>query len=287
MLLLLAACQTRPLEQPEMPHISPAPPEVEQPQDISGDIEEYSLAEEEDEIEDAPFEIYDIKGTADSLTGSRLERHLAWRAEASSLAEQYRDILFVNKDPAGNAVYLTFDDGPDPVNTVSVINTLIEYGVSGTFFFTGENMGRHRAVVKQAYDAGFAIGLHGYSHTSMQVLTEDEVISELDETNRLLEEITGSRSTIMRPPYGAIGGEEIDFISGQGLSVYLWSLDTLDWAGNSTSDILQNIEEHLRPGEIILMHAFSGQSKSAEILPAIIEFIKEQGFEMRGLPFKD
>ena len=233
----------------------------------------------------ADFEVYKIMGTAESLTGTRWDNMLAWRANASDLARQHRSLIYVNKNPAVNAVYLTFDDGPDPVNTVSVINTLLEYNVSATFFFTGENIRRHGDIVKKVYDSGFAIGLHGYSHISFKDLSRDEIIAELTETNDLLEAITGRRSVIMRPPFGAIGGREISVIEEQDLLIYLWSIDTLDWTQNTEQDILHNIKNHLRPGDIILMHAFAGQAKSPAVLPEIIEFILTMGYEVRALPW--
>ena len=88
----------------------------------------------------------------------------------------------------------------------------------------------------------------------------------------------------MRPPYGAVEDDEIAIISGMGLITYLWSLDTLDWAQTDASEILRNVKEYLRPGDIILMYAFSGQSRSAAILPEIIEHIMEMGFEIKALP---
>jgi len=292
-LLLLTACDAEPQETPVLPEepvvqiSTPVPQEDEEERDIIEvfEVEEdIELPEVEEEIEDVIFEIYSIEGTADSMTGDRWERMLAWREDAVLLAGQYRDTVFVNMDPAENVVFLTFDDGPDPVNTVKVINTLIEYDVGATFFFTGENIRRHGEVVRQAYNAGFSIGLHGYSHTSMLALTGDEIIAELNETNDLLEAITGTRSTIVRPPYGAMGHEEIEVMKLLDLEIYLWSLDTLDWAQESASEILRNIKEHLRPGEIILMHAFSGQRMVPEILPSIIEFIRDEGYEIRALP---
>ena len=230
------------------------------------------------------FQIYSIEGTTGNLNADSWERQLAWRDNAVLLAEQYRDIIKINMSPSENVVYLTFDDGPDQNNTVSVINTLIEYGVSATFFFTGENMERHSNVVRQAFDAGFAIGLHGYAHASFQELTADEITAELKESNDILEAITGERASTMRPPYGAVGEDEISTISELDLKIYLWSLDTFDWAQTDSDEILRNIKDYLRPGEIILMHAFSGQKLVPEILPEIIEFIRDEGFEMRALP---
>jgi len=234
-------------------------------------------------IDDEHFDFYSIEGTADSMTGDSWDRMVQWRQNAVSLAEQYRDSVIINMSPNENVVYLTFDDGPDPINTVSVINTLIEYDVSATFFFLGENMRRYPEVVKMAYDAGFTIGLHGYTHTSFLQLSEDEIIAELEKSNDLLESITGSRATKLRPPYGAVGSEEIEIVHSQNLRIYLWSLDTLDWAQTDANEILRNVKEYTRPGEIILMHAFGGQRLVPEILPGMIQFLLNEGFEIRAL----
>jgi len=235
-------------------------------------------------LEHEHFDFYSIKGTADSMTGNRWDRMVEWRENAVSLAEQHRDSVIINMNPNENVIFLTFDDGPDPVNTVSVINTLKEYNVSGTFFFLGENMRRHPEVVQMAYDAGFPIGLHGYTHTSFQQLSEEEIIAELEKSNDLLESITGSRATKMRPPYGAVGSEEIEVIHNQNLLIYLWSLDTLDWAQTDANEILRNVKDYTRSGEIILMHAFGGQHLVPEILPEMIQFLLDEGFEIRALP---
>lgn len=234
---------------------------------------------------DREFEIYPIKGHVASITGSKLNNLQSWRKRASKLAEKYRDTVFVNMNPAENAVYLTIDDGPDAVNTLKMMDILVEYGVSATFFFPGWTMKEHKEVVKQVYDAGFPIGLHGYSHKSMRELTEKEIIAELNSSNDLLEKITGFRTTIMRPPFGAVGDKQIKIISGQNFKIYLWSIDVLDWAVTTPAEILQNIKKNLRPGDIILMHSGTTQPKSAKILPSVIEFIKESGYEIRALPY--
>jgi len=301
--MLLTACGAEPYVVPDLTEsVAETPAPYEEEEDLSvydyifddGYIEsEHEYGGENDVVTDTQldsvnvtdyFEIFTIEGTAESMTGDSWERMLRWRSNAISLAEQYRDDVIINMNPVENIVYLTFDDGPDAVNTVSVVNTLQEYGVSATFFFTGENIRRHGDVVRLTHDAGFSIGLHGYSHKSFQELTAEEIIAELNENNDLLEAITGERATIMRPPYGAVGTDEINTISNLNLTIYLWSLDTLDWAQSDQNEILQNIKEYLRPGDIILMHAFSGQKLVPEILPSIIEFIKNEGFEMRALP---
>lgn len=233
------------------------------------------------------YEVYDVLGTADSIIGTSWDDMLTARKGLTEFSERYRDLVFVNMMPDEKVVYLTFDDGPDSINTVSVMNTLMEYNAEATFFFTGENIEWYGDVVKQVHDNGFTIGLHSYNHPSLIELSAADVQNQLDITNSTLEAITGKRASIMRPPYGDINDDVIETIRGLDERIYLWSLDTLDWAQNDKNEILRNIKENLRPGDIILMHAFTGQTLTPEILPEIIEFIQSQGYQMKALPEPD
>jgi peptidoglycan/xylan/chitin deacetylase (PgdA/CDA1 family) len=228
------------------------------------------------------IETYQIRGDSGNLSGSRLRSMMSWRLHAESLPKLYRDRVIVNMDPSENVVYLTFDDGPDLKNTPKVIDTLMKYGVSATFYFLGELMENHHTIVKKAHDAGFSIGLHGYDHTSMRKMTQREIYEALKKSNDALYHITGSRTTIMRPPFGDVGATEIETIVDLGYRIHLWSLDTVDWYLD-TDGIFANIENHIRPGDIILMHSGQGQAKVANILPRIIEYIQKLGFEFGAL----
>lgn len=230
------------------------------------------------------FEIYQILGTADSITGLRWKNMLTHRSSSVKLAEKYRNLVFVNMNPNEKSVYLTFDDGPDLTNTKSVMNTLIKYNAKATFFFTGENMKKYKSIVKMVYDNGFKIGIHGYDHTSLASLPHEEIENQLNKTNDILEEITGKRSSLMRPPYGDLNYCAINTIKSLNELIFLWSLDTLDWAQSDKSEILRNIKENLRPGDIILMHTSADKPLTAQILPEIIEYIQSQGYKMEVLP---
>jgi|GEM_PF-631896 len=230
------------------------------------------------------YQVYEVKGTAPSIQGVKWDNMVSQRKESTNFAQKYRDLVYVNLNPNEKAVFLTFDDGPDATNTLSVMNTLIKKKVGATFFFTGENIKNNSAVVKKVHENGFAIGLHGYDHTSLAVLKDNEVKAQLNNTNDLLEKITGERTNLMRPPYGDINDSTIEIIGQLKQKIYLWSLDTLDWAQSDKAEILRNIKENLRPGDIILMHASYGKSFSAEILPEVIDYIKTQGYELKALP---
>ena len=62
-------------------------------------------------------------------------------------------------------VFLTFDDGPNTVNSPKVLDILSQAGVHGTFFVVGKQVSPETApVLKAEYDAGHAIGLHSMTH---------------------------------------------------------------------------------------------------------------------------
>lgn len=196
-----------------------------------------------------------------------------------------QEIHMVTPSKAHSVVYLTFDDGPDAVNTPSIIKTLVKYKAGGTFFFTGKNMLAYKPVVKSAHDNGFAIGLHGYDHTSFAKLSEAGLRDDVNKTNGVLYSITKRYSVLTRPPYGSMNNSAKNTLSSMGMKNCLWTVDTRDWAKKDASEVLLSIKQHpLRSGDVILMHSGTGQSRSAQVLPQIIEYLRSQGFEPVNLP---
>ena len=64
----------------------------------------------------------------------------------------------------GKAVFLTFDDGPEPEITEFVLNSLDEYGFKATFFCRGDNAEKHSKLLALIRNEGHAIGNHTYNH---------------------------------------------------------------------------------------------------------------------------
>ncbi len=50
-------------------------------------------------------------------------------------------------------VALTFDDGPDPVFTPRILNTLARFDAGATFFLIGERAERHQEIVRAIVEA--------------------------------------------------------------------------------------------------------------------------------------
>lgn len=194
------------------------------------------------------------------------------------------DTVKVSLNGDRKVVYLTFDDGPDTKNTLKVMNTLLNYNVGGTFFFTGQNMPSNPKLVKQIYDNGFTVGSHGYNHSSFKYMSFETLAGQINKTNEILASITGEKCGIVRPPYGDFNNTTIANLANLNQRVYLWSSDTNDWAKSSSGPILEYVKNTLKPGDIILMHSGAGQPLAAEVLPQIIEFAKSKGYSIESLP---
>ena len=74
-------------------------------------------------------------------------------------------MLCINELPTeGKAIYLTFDDGPEPNITEIVLNILNQYNAKATFFCTGENYEKYPDLVELIKNNGHSFGNHTYSH---------------------------------------------------------------------------------------------------------------------------
>ena len=122
-------------------------------------------------------------------------------------------------------VAITFDDGPGPY-TNKLLDILNANKAHATFFMLGNNLEKYRSVVLNVYNSGNEIGYHSYAHTNFKRQDIATIKSELDQSNAILKNITGTTFSLIRPPYGSINNEIKETID---VSFILWSVDTEDW----------------------------------------------------------
>ena len=182
----------------------------------------------------------------------------------------------------GNAetrrIALTFDDGPHPYQTDKILALLEKYGIHATFFVVGENISYYTDVFRREVAAGHEIGNHTYHHTIFASCTESQIKEELDTTADLIEEITGKRPTLFRPPEGNC--TSIETAASKGYRVILWSVDTRDWAKTPTDEIVQHVENSIKGGSILLFHDYTAKdAHTLESLEILIPRLLAKGYE--------
>ncbi|MFP7299698.1 polysaccharide deacetylase family protein [Neobacillus niacini] len=223
----------------------------------------------------------EIKGKSNQLSPTAWERMLKWREQIVHFSKGH-DNVFVN-GPNKKMVALTFDDGPDSEVTSAVIDILEEYDVIGNFFFVGNNVKKYPEVVKKAFENGHLVLNHTYNHIDLTQIGNGELRAEIEKTEAAIELIIGKKPAMIRPPFGETDDQVVSISKEAGYSIVLWSIDTLDWSQKEASNIVKNVVENVRNGDIILMHTTLEQSETLKALPMMIEELQKRNIEMVGL----
>lgn len=186
--------------------------------------------------------------------------------------------------------YLTFDDGPDDVNTPAILDILKAEGVPATFYVIGRNIEAHPDILKRIHDENHAIGNHSYSHDNAAVYASPEAfLAEMEQTDDIIFQQIGMRPLIIRAPGGTASGQFSDAywapLAASGYVEHDWNVDPGDAAGSGApaADLVartseQLMQEHTQQTAILLLHSAAGCDATVEALPEIIRLLKEQGY---------
>lgn len=154
----------------------------------------------------------------------------------------------------GSAVYLTFDDGPDPHWTPRVLELLACQQAGASFFVVGQLATRFGALLRQAHAAGHAIGSHGWSHRHPWRLGRAEAEREVREGADAIAQAIGACPHWFRPPHGRITPALEQAARQQGHRIALWSLSGIDWGPFGESGRIARRLAAVRRGDIVLLH---------------------------------
>ncbi|ADU30597.1 polysaccharide deacetylase family protein [Evansella cellulosilytica] len=204
------------------------------------------------------------------------------------LQQRYPNIVVLQGDSGDNRVALTFDDGPDPRYTEQVLDVLSEFNVPATFFVMGARAEAYPEIVQRTAEEGHIIGNHTYWHPNLVDENIDTLEREITETENVLAEIIGYRTSLFRAPYGFLDDEFVQKIGEMNYSVVAWSVDSLDWQEDPADEIAYTVLSNTHPGAIILMHdgaEWEGdRTNTIEALRQIIPSLQEQGVEFVTVP---
>jgi len=188
--------------------------------------------------------------------------------------------LITKGDTSEKIVSLTFDDGSDGTNFNKLINILDKHDVKATFFLTGAGAENHPKTVIKMAAAGHDIGNHSYDHPDFTKISTAKMKTQLSTTEKvILKHTARSTKPYFRAPYGATNSTVLNTVGNEGYSYTLhWTIDTIDWTGNSAKTIHNRVMNNIQPGAIILMHTGAGASGTPQALETFIPALKKQGY---------
>jgi len=180
---------------------------------------------------------------------------------------------------ADKHIALTFDDGPNLNNSMQdVMNILDSYDQKATFFLIGYLIDDTTApVVKDAYDRGFELGNHSYSHTRLNEKTVDEAVADWQACQDAVEAITGEAPTFFRYPFNATNQTLLDTIEATAIRGYAAG----DYDAGVTAELIaQRVIAGAADGNVILLHVSKGYDWTEQSLHIIIPELRSLGYEI-------
>lgn len=171
-------------------------------------------------------------------------------------------------------VALTFDDGPSPKYTDTLLDGLATRGVKVTFFLIGEKAEEYPDIVKHIYNAGHLIGNHSYGHVNLNELPDEEACSQVNKMNQVISEITGETPEYLRSPFGS---RRKNLDCEMNMIEVSWDIDPRDWEVKDTDTIVNRVVTNVSENDIILLHDKYATSVAAAL--QIIDTLQAQGYE--------
>lgn len=190
-------------------------------------------------------------------------------------------------EPTGY-VYLTIDDGPNPVTTPLILDILDHFGVKATFFVIGTQAKTNPELITEIDRRGHYVGNHTYNHKYREIYaTKEAFVHSLNKNDDLIFELIGKRPRYVRAPGGLLTKYSTikDYTERQGYHVMGWNVDSFD-SRNPVPDSKaiaanvhkQSLQEHLWPEMVILVHESSARISTVQALPEIISSLLDRGF---------
>ncbi len=184
--------------------------------------------------------------------------------------------------PGPCCVALTFDDGPDPVDTPKLLDLLREKGVKATFFVVGKRADQHPEIVRRAWAEGHLIANHTWSHYPLFCfLMPHHLRTEIERCAESIRRICGFRPRLFRSPVGLRHPLLARYLEDAGLEYISWRIRTRDTLTANSSVLARRILRKAASGDIILLHDRlpGGTDAMLEALPRVIDELRARGFQ--------
>ncbi|MFD1258619.1 polysaccharide deacetylase family protein [Mucilaginibacter terrae] len=189
--------------------------------------------------------------------------------------------LVWNRNRHEPVIYLTFDDGPIPIITPFVLETLRTYNAKATFFCIGDNVQKHPDVFKQIQADGHAIGNHTFNHLRGWNTDDQTYIDNFTQADALL------RTLLFRPPYGRAKRSQIKklLVLNPNLQIIMWDVLSGDWdMGLKPADCLKGVLKHVGNGTIVVFHdSVKAFNRLEYVLPRALKVWSDAGYRFEML----
>ena len=181
-------------------------------------------------------------------------------------------------------VVLTFDDGPKPHSTPTILAALAAQCTSATFFMVGDMAAKHPELAREVAEQGNTIGTHTWSHLNLKRLPEDKMKQQIEAALTGVEKAAGVPvAPFFRYPYLSSSKATIAYLQSRNIAQFAIDIDSLDWRSRNPSSIVHRVMSQLekRGRGIILLH--DTYPTTAAAVPELLKELKAKGYNVVNL----
>lgn len=189
-------------------------------------------------------------------------------------------------DAGRREVWLTIDDGPDPVDSPRLLDALERHRARATFFLCGARARVNPGLVRTILARGHAVANHTDTHpsSSFWALPPGRVAREVDLCNRTLADLSPDRAVprLFRAPVGMQNFFLGPLLTARGMRLVGWSARGLDGVPRPPAAVVARLLRGLRPGAILLLHEGrrgpAGERLNVLALERLLPALRERGY---------
>jgi peptidoglycan/xylan/chitin deacetylase (PgdA/CDA1 family) len=172
-----------------------------------------------------------------------------------------------------NAVYLTFDDGPQEGLTDWILNFLNERNIKATFFCVGENVKNNPNLFDKIQANGHRVGNHTMKHELGTKTSVSKYINSVKKAGEIIQ------SNLFRPPYGRLPLWKTHEIR-KTYKIIMWSWLSYDFDNSVSIEKILESAKSIRSGDILVFHDnLKSQDRVKILLPEVVEILLEKGYK--------
>jgi peptidoglycan/xylan/chitin deacetylase (PgdA/CDA1 family) len=183
-----------------------------------------------------------------------------------------------------NAIYLTFDDGPDSNATPHVLDILRKQNVRATFFLRGSHISGTESVVEQIFQDRHLIANHSFTHRKLGWCSSLVIQNEVQDTEQIFQTNHWTYYRLFRPPFGHFRPGMESLLRRMNYRMVMWSIMPGDFRPLSSEQLLTRTLRKLKAGAIIVLHDHSSYPDTMlTMLPKLLSEIENRGLVCKDL----